>query len=75
MVEIIGTLKGTEQEDSVIRDQWRIPALSSNTARIQARANSRFKGRNSPEIEEISTIGSGDIPGQNIYEVIVVSER
>lgn len=75
MVEIIGLLRDTDVQEDVIKDTWKLPALTEGQAKLEARINSRIKGRSSPKVKSVAKEGEGDLPGQKIYQVIVESDR
>lgn len=75
MVEVVGELLNTDVQESMIKDEWSLPAMTKGQATLEARINSRAKGRNSPEVVSVVKSGDGEIPGQSIYKAVVESKR
>mgnify|MGYP006273254443 CR=1 FL=1 len=75
MVEIFAVQEPTRTEEGNIIAPFRVPAVSERLARRRAIANARLKGWKSPSVQEVEEIASGDVPGQSIYEVTVISQR
>lgn len=75
MVEIFGRI-----ERNIIRNgnqvtTFIIPAFSERLARRRTRANIRLKNLENADIDSIEPLESGDIPGQTLFEVTVISSR
>lgn len=75
MVEVLTVQEPTAVENGSVITTFRVPALSERVARRRAKVNSRLKGLDNPEIREVTEVASGDIPGQMIYEINVVTRR
>lgn len=75
MAEIFGGVKTSMTEDGQQVTIFHIPAFSAGNARRRARANIRLKRLQNADVESVDEIGSGQIPGQSVYEVTVISSR
>lgn len=75
MVELFGAVKTSMTEDGQQVTVFQIPAFTARLARRRARTNSRLKSLENAEVESVDEIGSGQIPGQQVYEVTVISSR
>lgn len=76
MVDVFGSVETSRTTDEGNTEMvYRIPAVSSTTARARARGNNRLKGLSNPSITGIEQVDQGDAPGQKIYEVTVEADR
>ena len=75
MVQIFGTVERSFTEEDSQFTTFRIPAFSKAIARQRAKANARIKGLSNFTLSNVEEAGSGDIPGQTLYDVVVESDR
>lgn len=75
MVEVLAVQEPSALEEGGLITPFRVPALSERGARRRAKLNARAKGLNNPTVREVESIAPGDIPGQTIYRVAIVSQR
>lgn len=75
MVQLTGGVRRAFIEDGKDVTIFRIPAFSKTGARRRAKTNSRIKGIENFSLGEAERVGSGDLPGQGIYDVTVTSPR
>lgn len=75
MVQVTGeVVKSIIRENKTITE-FEIPAVAKRVAKRKARINARVKGLDEPQVNEPELIGQGDVPGQKLYSVEVVSNR
>lgn len=75
MVEFAARVDSTELIDDAQRVTVIIPAFNRMIASRRARAFSRLKGLEVVEISEPEQVGTGDVPGQKIFEVVIEADR
>jgi hypothetical protein len=75
MAEIFGRVESSETRNGNKVTTFRIPAISGKMATRRAKMNARLKGIKNYDVNEPEIVGDGDIPGQSIYDVTLVSER
>lgn len=75
MVQFFGTVERSVVEGDQQTTVFRIPAVSKTGARQRAKGNSRIKGLNNFEIQDLEQVGQGDLPGVKLYDVTVASDR
>lgn len=75
MVEIFGRIESNAVRNGSQVTVFAIPAFSERLARRRAQANARLKDLADAEIDSIENLGGTDLPGQNLYEVTVISQR
>lgn len=75
MVEFFGRIESNSVRNGNQVTVFTIPAFSERLARRRAQTNARLKDLANAEIDSIENIGGTDLPGQNLYEVTVISQR
>lgn len=75
MVEIFGRIESNAVRNGNQVTVFAIPAFSERLARRRAQANANLKDLADPQIDNIEVVGQGDIPGQSIYNVTILSQR
>ena len=75
MVQFFGHTESTDVQDNQLISVFRIPAFSESMARRRSQVNIRAKDMVNANIDSIEQVATGDIPGQKIYDVTVVSDR
>lgn len=75
MVQIFGTVEKSVVQNGQQTTVFRIPALTETGARQRAKGNARIKGLNNFRVDNVNNVGSGDLPGQKLFDVRVISQR
>lgn len=75
MVEFTPTLVDQDSRGELLESTFRIPALTESRAEKRAVRLSKLKDFANPRVESTEQIESTSIPGQKIYEVVVLSSR
>lgn len=75
MVEIFGKVKRSEILNGQQEVVYRVPAFSERIARRRAAINSRIKGFEDFEIVSVRNVGSGNIPGQKLFDIATTIPR
>lgn len=79
MLQIPLTITGELIKSEIINGRqesiWRVPALSESIARRKAVLNMRIKGNEGIEVQSANKVGSGNLPRQDLFDVVVTAER
>lgn len=75
MAEVFGRVKDSEVQNGKLHTTFTIPGFSQSIVRQRARANARLKEYSNFEVDTVENVDSGSLPGQSVYEVLVVSDR
>lgn len=75
MVQFFGSVERSVVEGNQQTTVFRIPAVSEAGARQRAKGNSRIKGLDNFEVQDLEQVGQGDLPGVKLFDVTVSSNR
>lgn len=75
MAKIFGSVEKSVVKNGKMMTVFRIPAFSKTLVKQRGKANSKVKGLDNYEVRNVETVGRGDIPGQKVFDVTVVSDR